>query len=173
MSKAMRHFVGGQQALMPELLAMVAPTVNSYRRLIPGFWAPTQAAWGVENRTTALRVIPGSPKSTRVEYRVAAADANPYLALAAAIGSGLWGIENEIEPGDPAKGNAYEIKRPAKYQLPRTLTEAAERLHRSKAARELFGDAFVDHYAATREWEEREFRKHISDWELERYFEII
>jgi glutamine synthetase len=173
MSKAMRHFVGGQQALMPELLALVAPTVNSYRRLIPGFWAPTQAAWGVENRTTALRIIPGSPKSTRVEYRVAAADANPYLALAAAIGSGLWGIENEVEPGDPAKGNAYEIKRPAKYQLPRTLTEAAERLHRSKAARELFGDAFVDHYAATREWEEREFRKHISDWELERYFEII
>ncbi len=173
MSKTMRHFVAGQQALMPEMLAMVAPTVNSYRRLIPGFWAPTQAAWGVENRTTALRVIPGSAKSTRVEYRVAAADANPYLALAAAIGAGLWGIENEFDPGDPIKGNAYEIKRPAKLQLPRTLMEAADRLHASKPARALFGDAFVDHYAATRQWEEREFRKQISTWELDRYFEII
>jgi glutamine synthetase len=169
----MRQFVAGQQALMPEMLAMVAPTVNSYRRLIPGFWAPTQAAWGVENRTTALRVIPGSAKSTRVEYRVAAADGNPYLALAAAIGSGLWGIENDLDPGAPIRGNAYEVKRPAKLQLPRTLTEAAGRLHGSKAARSIFGDAFVDHYAATREWEEREFRKHISDWELDRYFEII
>jgi glutamine synthetase len=173
MSRTMRQFVAGQQALMPEMLAMVAPTVNSYRRLIPGFWAPTQAAWGVENRTTALRVIPGSAKSTRVEYRVAAADGNPYLALAAAIGSGLWGIENDLDPGAPIRGNAYEVKRPAKLQLPRTLTEAAGRLHGSKAARSIFGDAFVDHYAATREWEEREFRKHISDWELDRYFEII
>jgi glutamine synthetase len=173
MSKTMRQFVAGQQALMPELLAMVAPTVNSYRRLIPGFWAPTQSAWGVENRTTALRVIPGSAKSTRVEYRVAAADGNPYLALAAAVASGLWGIEQKLDPGDPIKGNAYEIKRPAKMQLPRTLMEASERLAASKPARALFCDAFVEHYAATRAWEEREFRKHISDWELERYFEII
>ena len=173
MSKTMRSFVAGQQALMPELLAMVAPTVNSFRRLIPGFWAPTQAAWGVENRTTALRVIPGSAKSTRVEYRVAAADGNPYLALAAAIGSGLWGIENALDPGEPAKGNAYAIERPRKFQLPRTLMEASERLGASKAARDLFGDDFVEHYAATRAWEEREFRKHVSDWELDRYFEII
>ena len=89
-------------------------TVNAYRRLIPGFWAPTVSTWGVENRTTALRVIPGSAKSTRVEYRVAAADANPYLALAAAVGSGLWGIENKVDPGEPVKGNSYEKKHPAK-----------------------------------------------------------
>ena len=99
---------------MPELLAMVAANVNSYRRLIPGFWAPTVSSWGVENRTTSLRVIPGSPKSTRVEYRVAAADANPYLALAAAVGSGLWGVENKVDPGEPIKGNSYEIEHPAK-----------------------------------------------------------
>jgi glutamine synthetase len=173
MSDEMRWYVGGQQALMPELLAMVACTVNSYTRLIPGFWAPTAAAWGVENRTTALRVIPGSEKSQRVEYRIAAADINPYIALAAAIGSGLWGIENRIEPGDPLTGNAYEKKLPKKSQLPRSLMEAAERLKVSKPARSLFGDAFVDHYAATREWEEREFRKAITDWEMERYFEII
>ena len=173
MSKEMRWFVGGQQALMPEILAMIASTVNSYSRLIPGFWAPTAASWGVENRTTALRVIPGSPKSQRVEYRIAAADINPYIALAAAIGTGLWGIANKMEPDEPVKGNAYERKYPQTRQLPRTLTEAAERLTRSKAARELFGDAFVEHYAATREWEEREFRKAITDWELARYFEII
>lgn len=173
MSKLMRHFVAGQQALMPELLAMVSPTVNSYSRLIPGFWAPTNATWGVENRTTALRVIPGSPKSQRVEYRIAAADANPYVALAAALGSGLYGIEYELEPSAPVTGNAYDQKHAAKHDLPATLWEAAQRLKTSKAARALFGDAFVEHFAATREWEEREFRKHITDWELNRYFEII
>jgi glutamine synthetase len=173
MSQEMRWFVGGQQALMPELLAMVASTVNSYSRMVPGFWAPTAASWGVENRTTALRVIPGGPRSQRVEYRIAAADINPYIAIAAALGSGLWGIERRIEPDAPVVGNAYEHRFGVKRQLPRTLTEAAERLAASKAARELFGDAFVDHYAAHREWEEREFRKAITDWELARYFEII
>jgi glutamine synthetase len=173
MSERMRWFVGGQQKLMPELLAMIAPTVNSYRRLIPGFWAPTDSTCGIENRTTALRVIPGSAKSQRVEYRVAAADANPYIILAAALGSGLWGIENKIEPEPFVTGNAYDRKFPARLALPRTLWDAAQRLKASKAARELFGDDFVEHYAATREWEEREFRKHISDWELDRYFEII
>lgn len=173
MSDAMRHFIGGQQALMPELLAMVASTVNSYSRLIPGFWAPTEASWGIENRTCALRAIPGSEKSQRVEYRISAADINPYIAMAAALGSGLWGIENKIEPDEPVTGSAYDQKFPAKRQLPRTLMEASERLAKSKAARELFGDAFVDHYAATRAWEEREFRKAITDWEMQRYFEII
>ncbi|WP_421999989.1 glutamine synthetase family protein [Reyranella sp.] len=173
MSETMRHFVGGQRALMPELLAMVASNVNSYRRLVPGFWAPTAASWGVENRTTSLRVIPGSAKSTRVEYRVAAADANPYLALAAAVGAGLWGVENKVDPGAPVTGNAYEMEHPAETQLPRTLMEAAGRLEGSRAARSLFGDSFVDHYSATREWEEREFRKAITEWELDRYMEII
>jgi glutamine synthetase len=173
MSRTMRQFVAGQQALMPELLAMVAPTVNSYRRLIPGFWAPTVSSWGVENRTCALRVIQGSAKSTRVEYRIAAADANPYLALAAAVASGLWGIENKLDPGEPIQGNSYERKHPAKAQLPRTLMEAADRLKASKAARDLFGTTFVNHFSATREWEEREFRKAITEWELDRYMEII
>jgi glutamine synthetase len=173
MSDTLRWFVGGQQKLMPELLAMVAPTVNSYRRLIPGFWAPTDSTWGVENRTTALRVIPGSPKSQRVEYRIAAADANPYVILAAALGSGLWGIEHRIEPEAMVTGNAYDRKYPSRLALPRTLWDAAQRLKASRAARDLFGDAFVEHFAATREWEEREFRKHVSDWELARYFEII
>ncbi len=172
-SDVMRWWIGGQQALMPELLAMVACTVNSYTRLIPGFWAPTDATWGIENRTCALRAIAGSEKSQRVEYRIAAADINPYIALAAAIGSGLWGVANRIEPDKPIEGNSYDKKHAQNRQLPRTLWDAAQRLKASKAARELFGDAFVDHYAATREWEEREFRKAITDWELDRYFEII
>lgn len=173
MSDEMRWFVGGQQKLMPELLSMVACTVNSYSRLIPGFWAPTNATWGVENRTTALRVIPGSSKSQRVEYRIAAADINPYIALAACIGSGLWGIEHKIEPTAAVVGNAYEQEFPAELTIPATLYEAAGRLRQSKAANDLFGSKFVEHYAQSREWEEREFRKAITDWEMQRYFEII
>lgn len=173
MSERMRWFVGGQQKLMPELLAMIAPTVNSYTRMIPGFWAPTSATWGYENRTCALRVIGGSESSQRVEYRIGAADINPYVALAAAIGSGLWGIDNRIEPDAAVEGNAYAVETPAERALPSTLWEAAQRLRASAAARELFGGEFVDHYAATREWEEREARKAITDWQLARYFEII
>ncbi|HEY5807035.1 MAG TPA: hypothetical protein VIT67_03665 [Povalibacter sp.] len=173
MSQTMRHFVGGLQKMMPEVLAMVSPTINSYTRLIPGFWAPTDSTWGVENRTCALRVIPGSAKSQRVEYRVAAADANPYIILSAALASGAWGIENRVEPEPAVEGNAYDRKFPERLALPRTLWEAAQRLKKSKMARDWFGDAFVEHFAATREWEEREFRKHITDWELARYFEII
>ena len=173
MSAQMRWFVGGQQALMPELLALVASTVNSYTRLVPGFWAPTAATWGVENRTCALRVIQGGARSQRVEYRIAAADINPNLAPAAAIGSGLWGIEHRIEPDEPISGNAYDRKLPAERQLPRTLSEAAERLAHSAAAQELFGTPFVEHFAASRQWEEREFRRAVTDWELARYFEII
>jgi glutamine synthetase len=173
MSDAMRWFVGGQQALMPEFLAMVGGTVNSYSRLVPGFWAPTSATWGVENRTTALRVIRGSAPSQRVEYRIAAADINPYIALAAAIGSGLWGIEHRIEPDAPITGNSYDREHAPQRRLPSTLFEAAERLAGSQPARTLFGGEFIEHYAATRQWEEREFRKAITDWELARYFEII
>lgn len=172
-SELMRWFIGGQQSLMPELLAMVAPTVNSYRRLVPGMWAPTSATWGIDNRTCALRVIPGSATSQRVEYRVAAADINPYIAMAAAIGSGLWGIENKIEPSEPVTGNAYEKRLPTKLSLPSSLGEAATRLAKSKAASELFGAEFVQHYCASRHWEARQFDQAVTNWELERYFEII
>lgn len=173
MSTIQRHFLAGQQKLMPELLALFSPTINSYSRLIPGYWAPTDATWGVENRTTALRIIPGSAKSQRIEYRLGSADANPYLALAAAIGSGLYGIENELEPEPEVKGNSYEQVHHQDLALPRTLWDAAQNLRQSNAAHSLFGHEFVDHFAASREWEEREFRKHITDWELDRYFEII
>ncbi|MCP4975997.1 MAG: glutamine synthetase [Maribacter sp.] len=173
MSDVMRWFIGGQQKLMPEVLAMIASTCNSYTRLIPGFWAPTAALWGIDNRTCALRAIPGTAKSQRVEYRVSAADINPHLAMAAAIGSGIWGIENKIEPLKAVTGNAYEADFPEELQLPRTLTNAAELFKNSNVARDLFGDAFVDHYAYTREWEDMQQRRAITDWQLNRYFEII
>ncbi|QEY51086.1 glutamine synthetase family protein [Legionella longbeachae] len=173
MSQLQRHFIAGQQKLIPELLAMVSPTVNSFTRLIPGFWAPTNATWGIENRTAALRVIPGNDKSQRIEYRLGSADANPYLALAVALGSGLYGIEQELEPSSEIKGNSYVQSHQEEHTLPRTLWEASTRLKESTTARSLFGDPFVDHFAATREWEEREFRRHVTDWELDRYFEII
>jgi glutamine synthetase len=173
MSDRQHWFVGGQQMLMPELLGMVSCTVNSYSRLVPGFWAPTNATWGVENRTCALRVIPGGPKSQRVEYRIAAADQNPYLAIAAALASGLWGIEQGLDLGPPIEGKSNDLKQDEALSLPSTLWDAAQRLKQSKPARALLGDAFVDHFAATREWEEREARKHITDWQLQRYFEII
>ncbi|TQV78763.1 glutamine synthetase [Exilibacterium tricleocarpae] len=173
MAAVQRWFVGGQQQLMPEFLAMVASTVNSYRRMVPGMWAPLDATWGIENRTCALRVIPGGEKSQRVEYRIAAADMNPYLAMAAAIASGLQGIEDKIEPTAAVVGNAYDQTHPGALRLPQTLYEAAERLRDSAAARALFGSEFVEHFSQTRIWEEREFRKAVTDWELQRYFEII
>jgi len=173
MTEQMLHFVGGQQALLPELCALFAPTVNAYTRLVPGGWAPTMATWGVENRTCALRVIPGSPASQRVEHRVPGADANPYLAVAAAVGSGLWGIEHHTEPSVPTAGNAYENASRMAAPLPGTLGEAATRLAATQAAVELFGAAFVAHFARSREWEEQEFRRSVTDWELQRYFEVI
>jgi glutamine synthetase len=174
LSETARHFIGGQLALMSEWMALVCPTVNSYKRTVPGTWAPTGAAWGVENRTTALRAIPGrSPKSTRVEYRLAGADANPYLVLAAGIASGLYGVEGRLDPPTALSGDAYSAPPERVKPLPCTLEEAAAGFRRSAAARADLGEEFVDHFAMTREWEVRQFRKAVTDWELQRYFEII
>ena len=173
MSKTMQSFVAGQLKYMPDALAMVCSTINAYRRLVPGMWAPTAAHWGVENRTAALRVIPAGPKGQRSEYRVGPADANPYIALAAAIGTGLLGIEEGLTLSDPVDGNAYDLPSTPENKLPETLKEAADRLSASDALRRIFGDPFVDHFTATRYWEDREFRKHVADWDLARYFEII
>jgi glutamine synthetase len=171
MSELFQSFVAGQLACMPDLLPLYAPTINSYKRLVEGAWAPTKANWGVDNRTTALRAIPGSKKSTRLETRVNGSDSNPYLALAAALASGLYGIENRLSLGAPVSGSGYDDKKSA--ALPANLDEATRRFEKSKVARELFGDDFVEHFAATRHWEWRQFGRAVSDWELARYFEII
>ncbi len=175
MSESMDRFVAGQLACMREFCAMVAPTINSYTRLVKGAWAPTTAAWGIDNRTTSIRIIPGSPRSQRVEYRLAAADGNPYLVAAAALASGLAGLDGEWPLPDPIVGNAYEAEDsiPTERQLPATLREAGALFAASAKARECFGDDFVDHFAASRDWETRAYERAISDWELARYFEII
>lgn len=173
LSDIARHFVGGQMKYMPELLSMTAPTVNSFTRLTPGYWAPIASNWGFDNRTCSLRVVGNSPKSIRSEYRVTSADANPYLVMAAALASGMAGIENKIEPGKPTIGNAYDEKIQAKYRFPRTLHEAAGRLRNSQMAKDWFGPEFVNQFALSREFEEAEYHAHVSDWELKRYFEKI
>lgn len=173
MSETMRQFIAGQVRYLPELTSMVCSTINSYRRLVPGMWAPTASSWGIENRTTAIRAIPAGAGGTRSEFRIAPADANPYLAQAAALAAGLRGIEEGLEAPDPIEGNAYEDPRALATPLPTSLVDAAGALRGSALARDAFGDDFVEHYAATREWEDRAFRKTVSDWDLARYFEII
>ena len=175
MSDLMRHYVAGIQTHLPALLAMTAPTINSYTRLVKGAWAPTASTWGIENRTTALRVIKGSAKSQRVEFRIGAADANPYLTAAATLGAGLLGIAAKLPLGDAIQGNAYEVQDslPSAQQLPANLLDATRAFEGSDAAIELFGQAFVEHFAASRKWEVREYERHLNDWQLKRYFEII
>lgn len=172
MSAAMRHFVGGMQALMPELLLMLAPNINSFKRLVPGIFAPISAVWGIENRSCAIRVIPGEPSSQRVECRTPGADANPYFSVGALAAAGLYGIEHKLEPSPPLMASAYDAKIPKKHRFPETFGEAIERFRTSKPAREMFGDTFVDHYADTRAWQDREFRGLVTDRELERFFEL-
>lgn len=175
MSPLMQSYLAGQLKYLKAFLVMCAPTINSYTRLVKGFWAPTTVAWGVENRTTALRVIPGSEKSQRVEFRVGGADANPYLAAAAMLGAGLLGIKENLKLGEPISGNAYAVqdKLPEEFQLASNLTDSVSNFEKSAAARELFGADFVEHFVASRKWEVREYEKAITDWQMQRYFEII
>jgi len=173
MSQTMRHFVGGQLAYLREFAALIAPNINSYARLTPGFWAPTSATWGVDNRTVAIRVIPGSEKSHRLEYRVPGSDVNPYLSLAAAIGSGLLGIEQGIDPGDVSTGNAYEQELALDRQLPTNLETAGTIFGQSKAAQDFFGKTFTKHFADSRVFEARQYARAVTDWEMKRYFEIL
>ncbi len=172
MSPAFRSYLAGQLRCLPEILPLFAPNVNSYKRLVDGYWSPTKPTWGVDNRTTAFRVIPGTEKSTRVEVRIGGADINPYLAIAASVASGLWGIEKGLALSEkPVAGSAYtESSTP---RLPRNLAEATARLAGSKLARELFGEEFVDHFVRTRQWEWSQFQDAVTGWELQRYLEII
>ena len=174
MSPLMNQFVAGLLALLPEWSVMLAPTVNSFTRLVKGAWAPVAACWGVDNRTAAIRVIPGNEHSQRFEHRVCGADANPYLALASVLAAGLHGIEQnlKLESALAVQGNAYDQDQDFP-PLPADLEQAALAFQSSKAARQWFGEPFVDHFAATRLWEMQQFRKQVTDWELRRYFEII
>ena len=172
MSSTFKSYLAGQLQYLPEILPFFAPTINSYKRLVDGYWAPTKVSWGIDNRTVAFRVIPGSPKSTRVEVRVPGSDVNPYLSIAAATAAGLYGIEKKLKlQTKPIVGSAYGVE--SAERLPRNLQEATLRLSESKVARAILGDEFVDHFVRTRLWEWRQFQDSVTSWELQRYFEII
>jgi glutamine synthetase len=172
MSKVFESYLAGQVAHLMEFAPMFWPTINSYKRLVDGFWAPVKPTWGLDNRTASFRVISGSPKSTRLETRCPGADVNPYLAMAAVIAAGLDGVEKGMKLTAPpiygTNGGAENIPR-----APRTLIETTRNFQQSKVARDWLGDTFVDHFAATREWEWRQWLDGVTDWELKRYFEII
>ncbi|MHA4811839.1 glutamine synthetase family protein [Flavitalea flava] len=172
MSSLMESYMAGQLLCLPYILPMIAPTVNSYKRLVEGAWAPTTLTWGHDNRTTALRALPGGTASTRLETRVVGSDSNPYLAMSACLAAGLYGIRNKLTLTTAATvGSGYSDKRNG--ILPKNLWEATEAMKQSPIAAELFGETFVDHFTRTREWEWRQFAKVVTDWELKRYFEII
>jgi len=172
MSELMKSYVAGQLYCLPSMLPMFAPTINSYKRLVEGAWAPTTLTWGVDNRTVALRILSGGSKSCRLETRVIGSDVNPYLAMAACLAAGLYGINNKLKLKQPATvGNGYRDY--SNGVLPSTLIEATQHMKTSKVAKELFGDIFVEHFTQTREWEWRQHLKAVTDWEFRRYFEII
>ena len=172
MSDTLKQYLAGQLLLLPELLPLFAPTVNSYKRLVEGAWAPTTLTWAIDNRTAALRVIGGGKKSSRLETRVIGSDVNPYLAMAGALAAGLYGIKNKLALRQPAStGNAYLDK--SNGILPATLSEATQLMKNSTIVREILGDSFVNHFTSTREWEWRQHLKVVTDWEMKRYFEII
>ncbi|MBJ6368872.1 glutamine synthetase family protein [Snuella sedimenti] len=172
MSSIMRSYVAGQLYCLPYILPMFAPTINSYKRLVEGAWAPTTLTWGHDNRTTALRILASSSKAARIEHRVVGSDVNPYLAMAACLASGLYGIEHglELETSETI-GNGYEDL--SNGVLPANLLEASNKMKTSDVAKKLFGEAFIEHFTKTREWEWRQFSTAVTDWETKRYFEII
>lgn len=165
-----RHFLGGWMAHAADLMVCYAPTVNSYKRYQAQSWAPTALAWSPDNRTTGFRIV-GSGPAKRIECRVPGADVNPYLAYAAALGSGLAGIAEEIEPPPMFEGDAYAAG--DLPSVPRTLAEATDRFEASTFARGLFGDDVVDHYTHFFRTEVAAYDAAVTDWERTRYFERI
>jgi glutamine synthetase len=172
MSAVFESYLAGQVACLMEFAPMFWPTINSYKRLVDGFWAPVKPTWGLDNRTASFRVIGGGPKATRLETRCPGADINPYLAMAAVLAAGLHGVEKGLKLDTPpitgTNQGADDIPR-----APRTLIETTRVFRQSAIARNWLGDDFVDHFAATREWEWRQWLDGVTDWELKRYFEII
>ena len=177
LSDACRGFIAGVVELAPEALVLCAHTVNAYRRLTPGNWAPQTATWALQNYAAAIRAVAEPESRCRLEFRLPASDTNPYLALAMMLGAGLDGIERNSEPPPPivtaGTGESAPGELAGATKLPHDLFEAAERLDGSRRAREIFGDVFIDHFVASRRAEEIAVRRQVSAAERARYLEIL
>lgn len=164
MSELFLHHIGGLQKFIPELLPLFAPNVNSFRRFLPDTSAPVNVEWGEENRTVGLRVPDATPQNRRVENRLAGADANPYLAIAASLLCGYIGMVEQIKPSAQVKGRGYERRN---LRLPLTLEDALERLENCKALEKFLGAKFISAYVAVKRAEHENFKRVISSWERE------
>ncbi len=163
------HFLAGQLACLQELTLFYAPQINSYKRFVPGSFAPTAVAWGDDNRTCSMRVV-GHGQAKRLENRLPGADVNPYLALAAMIAAGLHGVDNELPLEDPLPGNAYEADKP---HVPHTMYAARDLFASSEVAGEAFGQEVVDHYLNRARIELEALEGAVTDWERFRGFERL
>jgi glutamine synthetase len=165
-----RHFLAGLLDGLPDVMPMVAPTINSYKRLVENFWAPVTVSWGLEHRAASIRIIApptSKPGATRFEVRVAGADANPYYVLSAILGLGWRGVEKKLEIPCPPLGKGEEVGGDTDMgvRLAKTLREANDRFSRlGSVARQVFGDDFVDHYSGTRDHEVRLWDEAVTDW---------
>jgi len=169
MSTLMRHFMAGLIEYASDYTFFLAPYVNSYKRFMKGTFAPTRTVWSVDNRTAGFRLCGEGTKGIRVECRIGGSDINPYLAQAALIAAGIKGIEDKLELAPPTRGDIYQDE--AARHIPSTLRAATETLRNSKMLREAMGDSVVDHYVRCAEWEQEEFDKVVTDWEIARGFE--
>lgn len=167
LSVVARQYIAGMTKTLREFTAMYAPYITSYKRFEADSAAGSQVAWAVGNRTTAIRAIRGPEGATRVENRTPGSDGNPYLVLAAMLAGGLWGIENDLDPGEAYAGNAYADEHVE--SVPRSLQEATELFAQSEVANKMLGEEAVSYYAETRRWEVEQFNSAVTDWELNRY----
>lgn len=169
MSDLMKHYMAGLIAYAPDYTFFLAPYINSYKRFAKGTFAPTKTVWSIDNRTAGFRLCGDGTKGIRVECRIGGSDLNPYLAQAAMLAAGIKGIENKMELVSPTKGDAYED---AKAQdIPQTLREATKTLRESAFLRDAMGDNVINHYTRCAEWEQEEFDRVVTDWEIARGFE--
>lgn len=168
-SKMMEHFIAGQLHCIEDFTYFFAPNINSYKRFVEGSFAPTVIAWGIDNRTCALRVV-GHGSGLRIENRVGGADLNPYLAVAAMIAAGIYGIENKLEMPEKMPGNAYTSDA---QRLPTTLTVARDKFVNSPLVKDIFGTGVVEHYAHAAQVELDAYNATVTDWERVRGFERL
>ena len=169
MSQLMKHYMAGLIAYAPDYTFFLAPYVNSYKRFAKGTFAPTKTVWSVDNRTAGFRLCGDGTKAVRVECRIGGSDLNPYLAQAAMLAAGIKGIEDKMELAPPTRGDVYEDV--GATDIPRTLRAATETLTASTMLREAMGDEVIDHYTRCATWEQEEFDRVVTDWEIARGFE--